>query len=70
MVLALEHNTNQSTSQTNSSNNSNKYLAGYYVSESKLDEESMLAYMGEHLPEYMVPKCISASRESAINNQW
>ena len=33
----------------------NKYLVGYYVSDSKLEEESILEYLGSKLPEYMVP---------------
>lgn len=53
VVLALEHSGN-----TNTDSQTNKYLAGYYVAEHKLDEESIIAYMSEHLPEYMVPNVL------------
>lgn len=33
----------------------NKYLAAYYVSEHELDEEKILKYLRDKLPEYMMP---------------
>ena len=35
--------------------NGNKYLVGYYVSNSKLDEGELLRYLGVYLPDYMLP---------------
>jgi amino acid adenylation domain-containing protein/non-ribosomal peptide synthase protein (TIGR01720 family) len=32
-----------------------KYLVGYYVSSQKLNEEAILGYLGNLLPEYMIP---------------
>ncbi|WP_375331669.1 non-ribosomal peptide synthase/polyketide synthase [Candidatus Tisiphia endosymbiont of Temnostethus pusillus] len=39
-----------------------KYLAGYYVSESKLDEEAILNYLRARLPEYMIPALVHLER--------
>ncbi|NDB86865.1 MAG: gramicidin biosynthesis protein, partial [Alphaproteobacteria bacterium] len=36
----------------------NKYLAGYYVSEKKLDEAHLFKYLQSKLPEYMVPSVL------------
>ncbi len=35
-----------------------KYLVGYYVSESPLDEEEILPYLQSKLPEYMIPSAL------------
>jgi amino acid adenylation domain-containing protein len=34
------------------------YLAGYYVSEHRLDEGEILTWLKQHLPEYMVPAAL------------
>ena len=49
VVLAKEHQdmTGKATG--------NKYLAGYYAADRKLNEESILNYLQKKLPEYMVP---------------
>jgi amino acid adenylation domain-containing protein/thioester reductase-like protein len=36
----------------------NKYLIGYYVSDKKLDEDGLLEYLKQELPEYMVPSML------------
>ncbi|CAG2162349.1 unnamed protein product, partial [Oppiella nova] len=41
----------------------NKYLVGYYVSESKLDEENIIGYLQEKLPEYMIPSVLVHLKE-------
>ena len=51
VVLALEHG-GQSGGQ------GNRYLAGYYVSPTRLDEQEMLAHLSGLLPEYMVPSAL------------
>ena len=38
--------------------NDSKYLVGYYVSESKLEEEEILRYLESKLPDYMVPRIL------------
>ncbi|MDB5014987.1 MAG: hypothetical protein JWQ25_3189, partial [Daejeonella sp.] len=52
IVLALQH------SATNT-----KYLAGYYVSNELIDHELILSYLGNHLPEYMVPAVLVHLRD-------
>ncbi|CAG2169614.1 unnamed protein product, partial [Oppiella nova] len=41
----------------------NKYLVGYYVSESKLDEENIIGYLQKKLPEYMIPSVLVYLKE-------
>lgn len=36
----------------------NKYLVGYYISDNKLDEHSILNYVKMQLPEYMIPTAL------------
>ncbi|MFN7096498.1 MAG: amino acid adenylation domain-containing protein, partial [Gammaproteobacteria bacterium] len=36
----------------------NKYLVGYYTSSYKLDENAILSYLGQHLPDYMLPNIL------------
>ena len=36
--------------------NGEKYLAGYYTSQKKIDEKEIRAYLAEKLPFYMIPK--------------
>src|SRR6185437_2945067 len=49
VVLALEHYDREGNPT------SNKYLAGYYVAKTKLDEVAILEYLSQKLPNYMVP---------------
>jgi amino acid adenylation domain-containing protein len=57
VVLAKDH-TNIDGTVTN-----NKYLVGYYVSDSKLDEDNILNYLQTKLPEYMVPSILVYLKE-------
>ncbi|CAG2169301.1 unnamed protein product, partial [Oppiella nova] len=41
----------------------NKYLVGYYVSESKLNEENIISYLQKKLPEYMMPSVLVHLKE-------
>ena len=52
VVLALEH------KDVNGKPNGNKYLAGYYVADKRLDENAMLSSLSGQLPEYMVPSAL------------
>ena len=52
VVLAKEH------IDVDGVSTGNKYLVGYYVSDSKLDEENILNYLRSRLPEYMVPSLL------------
>ncbi|MDB5011993.1 MAG: non-ribosomal peptide synthase/amino acid adenylation enzyme, partial [Daejeonella sp.] len=52
IVLALQH------TATNT-----KYLAGYYVSNEPIDSELILSYLGNHLPDYMVPAVLVHLKE-------
>jgi len=49
VVIAKEHNNNTGLLIAN------KYLAGYYISDIKLDEKEVLRYLSSKLPEYMMP---------------
>ena len=51
IVLALEH-------KDRGVPTGNKYLVGYYVANTRLDEEKILNYLDQHLPEYMVPNVL------------
>jgi amino acid adenylation domain-containing protein len=52
VVLAVEHKDNTGVAT------GNKYLVGYYVSETKLDETSILVELANHLPDYMIPSVL------------
>ena len=52
VVLALEHKDNFGNTQNN------KYLVGYYVSDTKLDEASILKELQSSLPDYMIPSVL------------
>lgn len=52
VVLAKEHHSDIGEWSNN------KYLVGYYVSDSRLEEESILGYLRSKLPEYMVPSIL------------
>jgi amino acid adenylation domain-containing protein len=54
VVLALDH----KNSLENGNTSGNKYLAGYYASDTKLDETTILTELGNHLPDYMVPSVL------------
>lgn len=64
VVLATEHKSSSSAATivnattSNSAAPSNKYLVGYYVADKKLNEEALLKYLAEKLPEYMVPSLL------------
>jgi amino acid adenylation domain-containing protein/non-ribosomal peptide synthase protein (TIGR01720 family) len=58
VVLAKEHKNISGKNSSNSATTSNKYLVAYYVSKGKLDEEAILAYLANELPEYMVPSIL------------
>lgn len=50
IVLVHEHKDREQKST------GNKFLVGYYVSEDKINEEVLFAYLKSKLPEYMAPK--------------
>ncbi|TXI92124.1 MAG: amino acid adenylation domain-containing protein, partial [Neisseriales bacterium] len=52
IVLALEH------KDANGKPTGNKYLVGYYVADSQLEEDVVLNTMALKLPEYMVPSAL------------
>ncbi|MHB9147923.1 MAG: non-ribosomal peptide synthetase [Candidatus Amoebophilus sp.] len=54
IVLAKEH---KSIGGGEASSGS-KYLVGYYVSDNKLSESTLLSYLQSKLPEYMVPSAL------------
>jgi amino acid adenylation domain-containing protein len=45
----------------------NKYLVGYYVSKSKIDEDKILNYLNSKLPDYMVPTALVHLYELPVN---
>ena len=45
------------------SNEENKYIIGYYISEEKLNEEGIRDYLKDKLPEYMVPNILVKIKE-------
>jgi len=53
IVLAFEH------LDANGLASGNKYLAAYYVAETKLDEVAILNYLLDLLPDYMVPMVLA-----------
>ena len=54
VVLAKE----RTVDITEDTGSGSKYLVGYYVSEAKLEEGSILSYLQSKLPEYMVPSIL------------
>lgn len=55
-VLAREYKTSTNNVEANVSGN--KYLVAYYVADALLNEEDILSYLSEYLPEYMLPSVI------------
>ena len=45
-----------------------KYLIGYYVSEVELDEEDLESYLGNKLPEYMLPSKLKRIEEIPLTS--
>ena len=43
-----------------------KYIVGYYVSEKELDEEEIERYLGDKLPEYMIPSKLKRIEEIPV----
>ena len=58
VVLARDHNSSDGNAKETSTASSNKYLVGYYVSDNKLDEEVIISYLHNKLPDYMVPSIL------------
>ena len=56
-AVVLKDNSNLTTTTTSDETES-KYLIGYYVAESKLDEQEIFAYMQKKLPIYMIPNVL------------
>ncbi|NEJ84131.1 AMP-binding protein, partial [Rhizobium leguminosarum] len=54
VVLVKEH----KSIEIGESSSGSKYLVGYYVSDSKLDETVLSSYLQGKLPEYMVPNLL------------
>ena len=45
----------------------NKYLVGYYVAKSRIDEDKLLNYLNSKLPDYMVPTALVHLYELPVN---
>ena len=45
-----------------------KYLVGYYVSEEEIDEEDIESYLGNKLPEYMLPSKLKRIEEIPLTS--
>ncbi|NDB83360.1 MAG: amino acid adenylation domain-containing protein, partial [Alphaproteobacteria bacterium] len=55
IVIAKEHNRDDVSLRDDTSFATTKYLVAYYTSDTKLNEEEVLVYLQNKLPEYMVP---------------
>lgn len=58
IVLNQYEGIKQSVVLVKGDNETDKYLIGYYVAVNKIDEQSIINYMAEWLPEYMVPNVL------------
>lgn len=47
--------------------NKKKYLCAYVVSDTEIDTEELSSFLGETLPEYMVPKFFERIEEVPLN---
>ena len=47
--------------------NKKKYLCAYVVSDTEIDTEELSSFLGETLPEYMVPKFFERIEEIPLN---
>ncbi|MHB9148304.1 MAG: non-ribosomal peptide synthetase, partial [Candidatus Amoebophilus sp.] len=64
VVLAKE----QKSIGADEASSGDKYLVGYYVSDTKLNETVLLSYLQSKLPEYMVPSAFMHLEELPLTN--
>lgn len=57
-VVVEKETISHDNSELSIANNANKYLAGYYVSDKELNNNSILSYLAAHLPDYMIPNVL------------